>query len=376
MKRAVFLGGLSLVVGCNFVFGIEDGQSGASGTGGATSSSSSTASSTSTSGSGGTGGGPGDCPVAKIPPCHVGDAGGALCDPIQVSAPPADHAHTIGLLVIGDDVYWASGDGKVTVATYDGTPVGAFGTGNNSGWLATDGKAVLYTDWVDGRVRGVKLDAGHTTFDVAAPSSGAGSGAGHMAVHGDMVYWMTVGTGKYQILAASLVTTQVYGTLVADKFDEGNNFAVSMGVAADDAHVYWTDEGKVLRLTHDKLGVASAIETFAVDPGAGDVIVDADRVYWTSFVGVSSKKLDGTGLIVLPDSGDSAHTLLLDGAWLYWTQAGGRVLRAKRGGGPQTAEVVVIGPPNAHGLAIDCGAVYWSTFSYNNGTVYKVQKPQ
>jgi hypothetical protein len=391
-----FFSAAAAFAGCNAIFGVEGGQlsaSSTSGTGGGTSTATTTASATSsaTTGTGGTGtggtstggtstggtGGGTACPAEKIPPCHQGDAGGAICDPIALTALPPS-GYVIGLVALGDAVYWASGNGMVTAAKYDGTPLGSWGAGSDSGWLATDGASIFYTDWYDGKVRGVKLDAAHTLFDVAAPvGTDAGmspaSSAGRMVAHGGMVYWMT--NTPEAVLASKTDGSQVYGTKVADKQDTSDNLGASLGVAADDAHVYWTDAGKVRRIPVGKLGDPTAVVDFAVDPGANDVIVDADRVYWTSDAGVSSKKLDGSGLTVFPVTGDQARALMFDDAWVYWTQSGGRVVRAKRGGSVATAEVVVNGPPDAYGLAADCGAIYWSTFNYSHGSLYKVRKP-
>jgi hypothetical protein len=390
---------LSAAAACNAIFGIQpgmetsassSGSGSGGGTGGASTSStgatgtassaaSTTGSTTSSAGSGGSGsGGAPACPAAKIPACHADGGVGAVCDPVLLTPAPYD-GYAIGLTVVGSTVYWASGNGKITFGPdQGGVNPSPFGTGEDSVSVATDGQHIYWTDYNDGVIRGATLDAAHTLADVVSVISDAGSPPSarmsRIALQGGTLYW--AGEHPSAVWAASADGSQPYPTLVADKVDDVESAEVSIGVAADATHVYWTDAGKVLRLSVGKLGDAAAIESFATNAGAGEVALDADRVYWTSDAGVSSMHRDGTGLITLPSTGaERARSLLLDGDHVYWTTAAGRILRADKGGGMSTVIVVTQSAPEAFMLAADCGAIYWSTFAFDHGYVYKIQKP-
>ncbi|MFT3776505.1 MAG: hypothetical protein QM820_65020 [Minicystis sp.] len=379
---------LTVAAACNAIFGVQPGVGGgpgpASGGGGSTSvaSSGSVASSTGTGGSAtassssGSGGAPA-CPADKIPPCHVDGGAGAICDAVSITG--SYDGYAIGLAVVGDTVYWASGNGKITYGSTQGSVgANAFGNGSDSVMAVTDGQNIYWTDWNDATIRGASLSPGNQLVDVAsmvAADAGPMPRAllGRIALRAGQLYW----AGEYPsaIWTAKADGTQVYATKVADKVDDTESTEVSIGVAVDDAHIYWTDDGAVRRLPLDKIGDSSAIEPFASDPGAGEVMVDETRVYWTSSAGVASKKKDGTGLVVLPVAGARARSLLLDGGYVYWSESGGRIVRAQKGGGTSTVSVVSQGTPDAYMMAADCGAIYWSTFAYNHGSIYKVRKP-
>lgn len=371
---------------CNAIFGVDPGlgsgpsgsSSTSSGVGGTTTSSGSTSSDTSTSdstSSSSTSTGTGSCPASHVPPCHVDGGTGAMCDAIPVTA--GYDGYTLGMAVIGDTIYWASGNGKITFASIDGVvDPNPFGDGNDSVMVATDGSRIFWTDWYDGKIRSASLTPPYPLLDISSMTGDGGSPNAYLGriVHrSGMLYW--AGEEPNAIWAAKADGSQIYATKVADKIDDTQSTDVSIGVAVDDAHVYWTDAGKVRRIPVDKLGDAAAIEDFASDDGAGEVVLDDTRVYWTSNAGVSSVKKDKTGLIVLPSTGSRARSLLLDGPHVYWSEAGGRIVRADRGGGPSTATAVAQGATDAYMLASDCGAIYWGTFAYNHGTIFKAKKP-
>lgn len=378
----------TLGAGCNAIFGIELGtlsstssgssSSSSGGAGGGSSASSSGAtggngSSTTTSsssGSGGAGGAPA-CPVEKVPECHP-DGGAGPCDPIPLTELNA--AYTLGMLVVGDYLYWASGDGKVTRVRFDGAMMEKFGAGNDSVFLAADAAGVYYTDWYDGTIRSAGLDPPHSLSDVTTVTGAmALARLSRIALGDGKLYWSTQDPDT--LWSYDLGGVAANPTKVADRMSDTSSTNSAVGVAVDAQHVYWSDADKVRRIPLAKLGDATAIEDFAADPGAGEIALDGARVYWTSTAGVASKLKDGTGLVVAPTGADRARALLLDGAYVYWTADGGRVLRVKRGAA-DPVEVVGKGPPGAFGLAADCGAIYWSTFiEGNHGTVYKVRKP-
>jgi hypothetical protein len=383
---------LSAAAACNAIFGIQPGMgtssSSSSGSGGgggvttgttgaSTSASSATGTASASSGTGGSGGASA-CPAAKLPACHVDGGAGAVCDPIQLTPATYDN-YAIGIAVVGDTVYWASGDGKITFGPdQGGVSPGPFGLGEDSVSVATDGQSIYWTDYHDGVIRGATLDAAHTLTDVSTVINDGGTqpdaNLSRIALQGSTLYWSTEFPSA--VWAADIGSPQAHPTKVADKVDDPSSPDRSVGVTADTTHVYWTDAGKVLRLPVGKLGDATAVETFATASNAGDVVLDADRVYWISDAGVSSKHRDGSGLLTLPSTGaESGRALLLDGDYVYWTTASGRILRGQKGGGMSTVTVVAQGTPGAFMLAADCGAIYWTTFAFSHGHVFKVLKP-
>src|SRR6185369_15112793 len=145
---------------------------------------------------------------------------------------------------------------------------------------------VYWTDWNDPLIRGATLDPAHTLFTVTSMPAGANAPLGRMALRKGVVYW--AGQGPNAVWYAKVDGTQLLAAKVADKTDDVNDPDASIGVAVDDAHVYWSDAGKVRRLALGKLGSAADIEDFAAVVGAGEIAIDDARVYFTADDGVWS----------------------------------------------------------------------------------------
>jgi hypothetical protein len=361
--------------GCNLIFDINEGELSEA------SSASSTSSASASSGTGGAfgnDGGDGDappvCSLEKVPPCHPtdGGSGGPLCEPVLLTA--GYDGFAIGLSLVGDYLHYADGEGHIVRIRFDGVVDSVFGMGSDSPFVVSDGANVYWTDWYDPVIRGATLDPAHTLFKVTSMVDGANSPLGRIAIQAGMLYWAAQGPNA--VWTAKTNGSALFATKVADKTDDVNQTDTSVGVAVDDAHVYWTDAGKVRRIPIEKIGDMAAIEDLVTAPGAGEITLDAARVYLTTSSGVWSLRKDGTDLVQIPSPGDRARGLLLDGAFVYWTTKAGMIVRVPRGKGAEAAEVVTQGPPDAFQLAADCGAIYWSTFNFSHGHIYKVRRPE
>jgi hypothetical protein len=373
---AAFFTACAALAGCNLIFGIEAGElldTSSTSTTSTTSTSSGTGGAGGTGGTGGAGGVPQNCPLEKVPPCQAADGGtGPFCSPVLLTS--GYDGYAIGLALVGDHLHYADGAGHIVRIRFDGAVDSVFGMGSDSPFVVSDGDNVYWTDWYDPMIRGATLDPTHTLFKVTSMVDGANSPLGRMAVHAGLVYWAAQGPNA--VWAAKTDGSAPFATKVADKLDDVNQTDVSVGVAVDDAHVYWSDAGKVLRIPVDQIGDAQAIEDFVLAPGAGEITLDSERVYFTTDNGVWSVRKDTTDLVQIPSPGDRARGLLLDGGHVYWTTMTGVIARAQRGQGMETVETVTQGAPEAFQLAADCGAIYWSTFNFNHGHVYKVRKPE
>src|SRR6201999_418752 len=118
------------------------------------------------------------------------------------------------------------------------------------------------------------------------------------------------------------------------------------------------------------IGKTSAPETFATDDGTPtQLAIDADRLFWInwSYGEVKSKPLGvGTGLTPLDytTQGGMPVALTLDETHVYWLNYDGSVNAARKEAG-KTTTVACAAPELGVGyaIAVDCGAVYWTTTS-------------
>ena len=201
-----------------------------------------------------------------------------------------------GLAVSAQHVYWGNDSGGVGRANLDGTGVDqsfvtGIGLGRVSG-VAVDGAhiywAIIGTDPSDppGIARANLDGTGVDTDFISGPR------AYSLAIDAEHLYW----TGSYAEPAfgyngPSIGRANLDGTAVQERFIAGGaawhpeNWS---GVAADDAHIYWTASGyagtalPILRANLD----GTAIEHLV--PGAGDatnLAVDDSHIYWTHYDG-------------------------------------------------------------------------------------------
>jgi hypothetical protein len=150
------------------------------------------------------------------------------------------------------------------------------------------------------------------------------------------------------------------------------------GVAADDAHVFWSsapayqgDTGAIGLANLDGSGVEPGfISTPDMYPDG--VAVDSAHVFWAEYRGnIGRAKLDGSGVqsnFIGPyvAGGDAPPALAVGGGHVYWTSSQairgcpGGIGRARVDG--SEIEPVFIGLCDPTGVAVNRGHVYWSRF--------------
>src|SRR5262249_51571797 len=246
------------------------------------------------------------------------------------------------------------------------------GTGADSVFLASDGARVIWTDFVDGKIRGAKLMLPYTEYLVTTLADPPVFG--RIALRNGTIYVV----GKNAVWMAAADGSQPTPTKVADK-TSGTDLDVASGVAVDDTHVYWSDTNKIRRIPIAKAGMASAVEDFATAAGAREVAVDGGRGDWSGTAGLSWRNKTGGTITIIPVNDTSTRGLALDGNDVFTDTPDGRILRIKKGGSADDLVVVAMSPTDAshkpYDLAVDCGAVFWGQFVFGaRGTVYRARR--
>jgi hypothetical protein len=151
--------------------------------------------------------------------------------------------------------------------------------------------------------------------------------------------------------------------------------------------VYWAlATGEIVSVAKTGVGgVSSVIRTGAE---IRSLAVDANYIYWTSDHDVRALPLAGGPSIILASATNSwPHALAVDGAFLYWLNRSGQVMRlAKPGGsgGPPATSACAGNPGHAFpvpisneggfgGIVSDGSFVYWSDGQGSGqGSIYKM----
>lgn len=356
--------------GCNQIFGLgpeitTQGAGGSAASGG---------------GAGGEGGAAEPCAPERVPACHEDGGSAQPCEPLAVT--PYNAQYTLGLTVVGENVYWADLKGSIASTSYDGSAKNMFGSADGaSASVAANATHIFWTERDGSVIHGAILDETHALVDVSKmvgdTPEGAVAGFGRIAVHGETLAW--VGSRPNAVWMAKATGEPSAAIKVADKRDDTLSAAGSVGVAVDDEHIYWTDAGKIRRIPIEHAGDEAKIEDFFTDAaalGASEIAVDGARVYWTGADGVASLTKDRKDLVRVVMPGHPARALLLDGAYVYWAADAGTILRAKRGGGTETLSTLTTKATRVYALAADCGALFYSTFQNDLGTIYRLRKPE
>ena len=387
----------ALLGGCNAIFGIEPASSGSVGsTGGATATSSAstsgdvgggTATATATgvggaatsSAASGTGGSA-PCASDRVQAC---DAMNGACTPHTVDATLND---AIRIAVSGDFVF-ISTDLGIHRERYDGTQGLDFGAVNSgTDGLTIVGDHVYWANYFSGAVTSSLLD-GKSPLIVAKLPAGDTLGDGRLAARAGWVYWTSF-SPRAVWRAADDGSEEQTPLAVVSADDPVLKVSAPKSVAVDDTYLYWTDDDGVRRMAVKDIGTPAAkILDFAIDASApaSEMLLDGGRVYWISLFGDVRSKATSADPAEAPRvyqqaQNDGPVQLAVDETYLYWIAESGAVSRAKKTGG--SVDLVVAGvtpipmdaPP---GLAVDCGAVYWTTTRptmADKGTLWKAAK--
>ena len=349
----------------------------------------------SSSSSGGGGGDGGLCPH-KVPP----SADGGL---VTLYQPPMGMSLS-GIALLGDYVYFGLVDYPYGVGSvrYDGTGASTFMTGSqHATYVTSDGVTLVL--WTSGGDK--------TADDLYAQASDGGQ-------YAVVANWATKTDasannylGAYGIFASggyAYFTTQYPPQVSRARVDGSQQTTFDTiatvsgtpgGVAVDGEDVYWVDAPSIRRMKLTEIGVSGATpEGFMMgadgpqDPSP--LAIDADRVYWidTSCAVRSTPKSPDAGLTGLSYAGPCGPTpfaLAIDETYVYWLTTDGAVQAARKDGGP----VIPIAPRRTYGstwvqwntpiaIAVDCGAVYWTSPNGNDAdggpvpaAVFKAAKP-
>jgi hypothetical protein len=384
-----------LAAGCNAIFGIEPATSGSVGsTGGGLATSSTSTSTTSnaggatatgaggaaTTGSSSSTGGAGPCAADRIPAC---DAVNGACTPHLVDGTLNDAIR----LALSGDFLFVTTDIGIHRERYDGTQGLDFGAvGGGTDGLTIVGDHVYWANYFSNVVTSSLLD-GKSPLILAKLPMADTVGDSRLAARAGWVYWTSyVPHAIWR--AADDGSEQQTPLEVVSADDPVLKVIAPRSVAVDDTYLYWTDDDGVHRMVAADIGTAAAkILDFAIDPSAppSEMLLDGGRLYWISIFGdVRSKATSAdpaeASLVYQTAQADGPVQLAVDATHLYWISESGAVTRAKKTGGAVELVVAGVSPPPMEappGLAVDCGAVYWTNTHptmAEKGTLWRAAK--
>ncbi|HWM85978.1 MAG TPA: hypothetical protein VNO33_09075 [Kofleriaceae bacterium] len=195
-----------------------------------------------------------------------------------------------------------------------------------------------------------------TECDVEVLSTSGTSADVISAAHPEYVFWTS--SGDRQVFRTSKVNLQT------DVVDDGGPPYEPLGLAADASRLFWSDSrisGAILARAAD--GDGNPQNLVAGQDTALYVATDDDSVYWSNAGGLvlRASKQGGALSMVAASLGDGpAGSLVLDSARVYFAdQGGGRVFSVAKDGSDELTTVSANqGAPL--GVGVDAEHVYWA----------------
>ncbi len=268
---------------------------------------------------------------------------------------------TVDVLVVGDLVVWSSGwGGQIMAVPVAGGAVQAVADDPND-WataIATDGQRVYWVEYANSHVYSVDPEIGGSSRVLIADTTISYKAVwGRITVHEDRVFWVTEDQPGVWMAAAD--GSQANSpTLV---YSAGNAY----GVAADGAHLYWTDttQQAVVRLAYSDLGKIMTPEIVVGDQGnVGDIAINQGQLYWVDGGTVLTRPLTG-GAVNSIGTSPNARGLAFDDVYVYWSSGDdSSIYKARRDLSGGTELVTAGNVPIKH-VASSCNSLFFT----NNG---------
>ena len=317
-------------------------------------------------GNGGSGGGTTTC-VADLmtDPLNCGQCGhdclggeclAGMCQPVLLGAEVGSLSFNV--VVVGDNLYWVSGDGNGLSAVV-GLPT-AGGTMEVLGDLGAEGRAVaVVADSIFATALAAEFDGGLYRMPITGGVP-AKESLNHFAA-----------TGLYRDADALYYTERAEGLIVRAPFGGAFPTTIASGqndpywVAGNSTHLFWTRLGDGVVVRYEKQGGVE--EVFATgNDNPGYIDASEESVCWA----------DASTLRCATPAGASVNSVLVpyaniavDGTDVYWMD--GTALWRSPASDLTQATQVVSTIVKGH-LAIDAEAIYWVG---SNAGAYKLAKP-
>jgi len=309
--------------------------------------------------------------------CLGGDCVNGQCRAITLGTSP-DSDEAVGIVPVGDWVVWTTGNGGQVLAVPrtggDAVTLATIGATEDecTTHITTDGTYVYWVDYGGGAIRRVAVDPPGTMETIATVPNGLG-GWGRIVVRDGLVFW-AMGDSE-GIWLANADGSSTSPTMIAEA-------PAPYGIAVDDTHVYWAENGidsaptgKIRRLARAGINTGGEPEDLETDEEQpGDLVIDDTHVYWLTRGGVVSRiRKDGSG--GLEDLSTEEHepkALRVDDVFVYWTDPEGTRVRQVRKNGEDLRSIVALDDGVfPQGLAQDCDTLY---FTADDRTVRMVPK--
>jgi len=221
-------------------------------------------------------------------------------------------------------------------------------------------------------------DGANAAGGTGSPSETGGAPSGTISEGGCQSCLLTLATGQF-VLALVSDAANVYWTensgVMREAHSGGAPERIASGgvtphdIALDRTSVYWTDPGARTVMRAPLAGGAAQTLASGSQYYPQGIAVDGRAVYFGTGSDVMRVPLTGGASDTLA-TGQSASSIAVDGANVYWTNWSadlvGAVMRAPLSGGiPQT---IASGQTVPHAITVDAHNVYWA----NDGNLMRV----
>ncbi|WP_438022692.1 hypothetical protein [Sorangium sp. So ce233] len=312
----------------------------------------------------------GGCVDVQTSPDHCGECGhgcqggacrAGLCEPVVLARGQRD---VVAIAVGANAVFWtAKSRGNVMSVPLDGGTPTTLATGQrNPENIAIDPDGVYWSTIfvpdaaIKALPRGAAMEL--ALYEGSERVNG-------LVAHRGILYFVDA-SGQVASMPAGGGRTRIYATDAANP----------RGVAADDKHVYWTNNygGDTGVRKHElATGTTTVLASGQAFPFA--IVVDARNVYWSN--------LDDGTLMSVPIAGGRATPIAagqgritgiaVDESGIYWVDNTNGTIMALRPGSTTPIRLAT-GQKSPLSIAVDATSVYWGTNDFDDGVVMKVAK--